>query len=161
MCSLDGKPYLCDFGCSHLMDDITGLSTDVHSNPIWCAPERIRYDIVNGRQTKPTCACDMYSYGSVFLLTIYGKLPFTQYAESADDLRRKRMEEDLLPVTEEEIPTEHRELLLSCWETEPLLRITAHLAFEEVKISSGKFDDTRMSLTGFSSANDRQVEILA
>lgn len=61
------KPYLCDFGCSHLLDDIKGLSTDPHGNPAWLAPERIRVEKVDGRHTKPTCASDMYAFGLVFL----------------------------------------------------------------------------------------------
>lgn len=63
----DNKPLLCDFGCSYLMDDVKGLTTDVHDNPAWCAPEKIREDILGFQQAIPTCASDVYSFGLLFL----------------------------------------------------------------------------------------------
>lgn len=62
------KVYLCDFGCSHLLDDVKGLSTAPHGHPSWLAPERIRIEFEpDGKPTKPTCASDMYAFGLVFL----------------------------------------------------------------------------------------------
>lgn len=61
------KPYLCDFGCSHVLDDIRGLTTEPHGNSRWLAPERIQPEVVNGRYPKPTCAGDIYALGTLLI----------------------------------------------------------------------------------------------
>lgn len=65
--------------------------------------------------------------------TVHGQLPFARYEEAAEDLRRRRTEEDLLPAQKEEIPVRYYSFLQRCWEIEPFLRLPAHLAYEEVK----------------------------
>lgn len=43
------------------------------------------------------------------------------------------MEEDLQPISVDRVPEKHKALLLGCWETEPLLRITAKLLLEKLE----------------------------
>ncbi|KAL5492787.1 hypothetical protein ACEPAI_4235 [Sanghuangporus weigelae] len=135
----DGREFITDFGLSHIMDDVSGFTSQVHGHPMWLAPEAVMAKCQSDSENqsfKPTFAQDMYSFGCLFLFVVHRQMPFGMLGDSPESIyisREKRMHE--APITKKDglrFGIDDYQLMLECWRIDPMLRITARLALKNV-----------------------------
>ena len=123
------------------MDGIRGVTSEVHGNPAWLAPEAItaKCEKGSGKQTfKPTFAQDMYSFGCLFffvrilehpdvivlivsaeLQVTHIEMPFEKLGDSPAGILTKRKEYPYEnPISMKDalrLHIDHCCLMLECW----------------------------------------------
>jgi len=106
----DRTAYLCDFGLSHISDDLEGCTTMVEAPWRWQAPELLS----SGQKATPEG--DVYAFGCVFLETFTGDIPWPGE-------QRRPEKKDASPNRPPEIANDkHWSLMKDCWKFEPTLR---------------------------------------
>ena len=121
----DGKVKLADVGVAKHERDITGT---VCGTPLYLAPEVFKGHLYNSK-------ADMYSFGFVLWELWYGETAFRAvidvkpYSVLMEDV----IERELRPTHIEN--TEHpwgiwQDVMTSCWNKEPGLRLTAQMGWE-------------------------------
>ncbi|KAL5531078.1 hypothetical protein ACEPAG_3954 [Sanghuangporus baumii] len=136
----DGRAFITDFGLSHTMDGTRGLTSEVHGNPAWLAPEAIAAKCEKGfsKQTfKPTFAQDIYSFGCLFFFVMTREMPFERFGDSPESVLTARKEypyENPISMNDaSRLDIDYCFLMLECWRVDPALRITARLALVHIE----------------------------
>ncbi|KDR71818.1 hypothetical protein GALMADRAFT_781071 [Galerina marginata CBS 339.88] len=133
----DGKAQLSDFGLSNVMAEVRSnslMSSTVGGAPRWAAPELYHFGTDLKAVPEVTKYCDIYSFGSVALQVISGRIP---YEEIASDIHV------MMEIMKGRNPTRPAEPLLSdefwnfivfCWNRDPSVRPEIDVLREALQI---------------------------
>ncbi|KAG1750220.1 kinase-like domain-containing protein [Suillus lakei] len=128
----DGTAYLADFGLSGTLIKLTGM-TYLAKNCCpgtlrWTAPELLSEE----ESVAVTTQSDIYSFGSIALQVLTGKIPWPHLARDAAILR-KVAEGEIHPRPDDDrVTDQHWEFMTSCWSKTPIDRPSAEEALEFV-----------------------------
>jgi serine/threonine protein kinase len=118
----DGKAFLADFGLSNVVAETCGplyVTSSIGGSVRWAAPEHFRISEGSHISTV-TKYSDIYSYGSVTLQVLSGKLPYHDLRRDAEVLIE--LHHGIHPPRPPELADEHWELISQCWAKHPSAR---------------------------------------
>ncbi|KIM74971.1 hypothetical protein PILCRDRAFT_688571 [Piloderma croceum F 1598] len=118
----EGKALLADFGLSNIIVEAYGpsyITSSIGGSVRWAAPEHFR--ISDGeRVSTVTTHGDIYSYGSVVLQVLSGKLPYHHLAKDSEVLIT--LHRGAHPPRPQEIADEQWAMITRCWAEDPPTR---------------------------------------
>ncbi|KAG1731190.1 kinase-like domain-containing protein [Suillus paluster] len=109
-----GNAYVTDFGLSMLLAECDGLSFEAYQpgSIRWVAPELI--NLAEEEVEKPTTCSDVYSFGSVALQVLSGKLPY-HWLEDPLHIMAARYKGTHPMEADSSVDRQHIPFLQGCW----------------------------------------------
>ncbi|KAG1750216.1 kinase-like domain-containing protein [Suillus lakei] len=129
----DGTAYLADFGLSGILTKLTGM-TYLEKNCCpgalrWTAPELLSEEELVAVTTQG----DIYSFGSIMLQVLTGKVPWPHLTRDAAIWRKLIFEGETHPrPADNRITDQHWSFMTSCWSRTPVDRPSAEEAMQFV-----------------------------
>ncbi|KIM76337.1 hypothetical protein PILCRDRAFT_826319 [Piloderma croceum F 1598] len=129
----EGKALLADFGLSNVVFEACGpsyVTSSIGGSVRWAAPEHF-YISDGDRVSTVTTHGDIYSYGSVVLQALSGKLPYHYIAKDSEVLIT--LHHGTHPPRPEDLADNHWELITRCWAEDPHIRPDIRYVSERVQ----------------------------
>ncbi|KIM75199.1 hypothetical protein PILCRDRAFT_681820 [Piloderma croceum F 1598] len=141
-----GKALLADFGLSNVVSETRGpsyVTSSIGGSVRWAAPEIFRFSPDSHVSTVTTHG-DVYSYGSVMLQVLSGKLPYHQLRRDSQVLIE--LYNGLHPPRPPQLADEYWALIRQCWVEDPsarpnikVLSERVHRGYRAVSVAAGAY----------------------
>ncbi|PPQ91942.1 LOW QUALITY PROTEIN: hypothetical protein CVT25_000985 [Psilocybe cyanescens] len=120
-----GKAHLSDFGLSNVMAEVRNnsfLSSTVGGAPRWTAPELLHVGTDVNKVPTVTKECDIYSFGSVVLQVISGRIPYEDILSDIHVILQLINGGDPPRPAEPLLSDGFWDFIVLCWSRNPFMR---------------------------------------
>ncbi|PPQ91813.1 hypothetical protein CVT25_000262 [Psilocybe cyanescens] len=120
-----GKAHLSDFGLSNVMAEVRNnsfISSTVGGAPRWTAPELFHVGTDISAVPTVTKQCDIYSFGSVALQVISGRIPYEDIISDVQVIMQLIKGSDPPRPAEPMLSDAFWDFIVLCWSRNPFSR---------------------------------------